>query len=120
MEVDLKEPKPHTFYTNADSNRPDAICDGNGSVCLALCKVCGQAEVELEDSCPGRPVETRPFERVTLLIRRDRKSRKSVGELCELIAQRAYMIQGVADCKVIYRAIPPGKDSTDGTSRNSG
>lgn len=63
-------------------------------------------------------VKALPFERVTLLIRRDPKSKKSVGEICELIAQRAYSMDDVADCKVIYPAIPPEGNSTDGTSNS--
>lgn len=42
------DPDGHDLYTDADKDRPDAICDGNGSVCLSLCKRCGKAEGELE------------------------------------------------------------------------
>lgn len=42
----------HTLYTDDDSDKPEAICDSNGQVCLDLCKVCGAGEVELgENSC---------------------------------------------------------------------
>lgn len=34
----------------------DVICDRNGQVVLALCKACGQAEVDLEDECPDAPI----------------------------------------------------------------
>lgn len=37
----------HVFYTNADADRPAQICDRNGEVALAMCKLCGKAESEL-------------------------------------------------------------------------
>lgn len=43
----------HKLYEDGDSNIPEVICDRNGQVCLALCKVCGQAEGDLEVNCPG-------------------------------------------------------------------
>lgn len=39
----------HVLYETKDVNRPSAICDANGEVALALCKVCGKAEGELVD-----------------------------------------------------------------------
>jgi len=45
--------KQHDYYKNGDSGAPDAITDGHGDVVLALCRVCGQAEAELEETCPG-------------------------------------------------------------------
>ena len=41
----------HDLYTDADSNRPDAICDRNGQVALGLCKKCGKGESELAEPC---------------------------------------------------------------------
>lgn len=43
----------HVLYTNADADAPDAIKDRHGDVVLGLCKVCGQAEGDLEKQCPG-------------------------------------------------------------------
>lgn len=45
----------HKLYETKDADRPDAICDSNGEVVLGLCKVCGQAEADLEPNCPGKP-----------------------------------------------------------------
>ena len=45
----------HDFYKTSDDDAPDAIRDRNGEVCLACCRVCGQAEIELTDYCPGEP-----------------------------------------------------------------
>jgi len=45
----------HKLYESFDDDAPDTIRDGNGEVVLALCKVCGMAEVQLDDcpECPG-------------------------------------------------------------------
>lgn len=51
MEITME----HKLYETADNDRPKEICDRNGEVVLGLCKVCGQAEVELQDTCPGPP-----------------------------------------------------------------
>lgn len=45
--------RAHELYEGYDPAAPEAIKDGNGEVCLGMCKVCGQAEVELEPVCPG-------------------------------------------------------------------
>ncbi len=37
----------HDPYTDADKDRPNVICDGNGSVTLYLCNRCGKGEAEL-------------------------------------------------------------------------
>jgi len=46
---------PHQFYKDGDANIPSDILDQSegGQVCLSLCKVCGQAEIQLEPFCPG-------------------------------------------------------------------
>lgn len=44
----------HQLYETADSDAPKIICDPNGEVALALCRVCGGAEASLPSSCPGR------------------------------------------------------------------
>jgi hypothetical protein len=43
----------HEFYNDNDADRPDVICDNNGQVVLAMCKVCGLAECSITSSCPG-------------------------------------------------------------------
>lgn len=45
----------HILYTDNDSNRPNIICDNNGQTVLAMCKICGLAESDLQDipKCPG-------------------------------------------------------------------
>lgn len=40
-------PCEHVLYTTADADRPSVICDANGDVVLAMCKLCGKAEAEL-------------------------------------------------------------------------
>lgn len=45
--------RPHQLWSDADKDAPDSVCDPHGSVVLALCKVCGQAEAELQPNCPG-------------------------------------------------------------------
>lgn len=45
--------EPHVLYRTSDPDRPDQICDANGEVVLALCRVCGKCEAELEATCPG-------------------------------------------------------------------
>lgn len=44
----------HNLYTDADKDAPEQIKDGNGEVVLGLCKVCGRAEIELEEPCTPR------------------------------------------------------------------
>lgn len=44
----------HILYETKDNNKPESICDSNGEVVLALCKVCGGAEGALPTNCPGR------------------------------------------------------------------
>lgn len=41
----------HELYTNCDDNIPLSICDRNGDVVLALCKICNKGEIELEEPC---------------------------------------------------------------------
>ncbi len=45
-------PHEHQLYKDGDPNIPEVLCDRDGRVALAQCKVCGQAEGDLEDSCP--------------------------------------------------------------------
>lgn len=37
----------HVPYTTQDTDRPNVVCDRNGEVVLAMCKLCGKAEEEL-------------------------------------------------------------------------
>lgn len=48
----------HDLYTNADADKPSAICDRNGDVVLRLCKRCHRGEIELEEPCvpPDTPL----------------------------------------------------------------
>lgn len=46
----------HEFIKTGDKEAHSAICDQYGEVVLAQCKVCGQAEGDLAEVCPG----TRP------------------------------------------------------------
>jgi hypothetical protein len=52
--VEGEEMKGHTLYETGDPGAPDVIKDGNGEVCLGLCKVCGRAEAELVEPCVPR------------------------------------------------------------------
>lgn len=47
----------HDLYTDADKDRPDVICDRNGSVTLGLCKRCGRGESQLAEPCDKQPVQ---------------------------------------------------------------
>lgn len=47
------EHRPHTWVEHVNCTRsPCALCEGG----LVICKVCGGAEGELLDSCPGVPL----------------------------------------------------------------
>lgn len=54
LHIDAPEPE-HDLYTDADQNRPRAVCDGNGQVVLDLCKRCGRGESELVEPCWTNP-----------------------------------------------------------------
>jgi len=43
----------HHFYAPTDPDCPKALLDSNGDMVLAMCRVCGQAEGDLEEKCPG-------------------------------------------------------------------
>lgn len=45
----------HVLYETGDKDAPDAVKDRNGEVVLGLCKVCGLAEIQLDETpdCPG-------------------------------------------------------------------
>ena len=45
----------HVLYETTDADRPKEICDQNGEVVLAMCKLCRKAEVELEDAQQATP-----------------------------------------------------------------
>lgn len=54
--VRWEKPKlAHDLYTDADKDRPSAICDSNGQVVLDLCKRCNRGESELTDHPECRP-----------------------------------------------------------------
>ena len=58
--ADPTKPKPlpsgHVLYQTQDADVPDVICDNNGEVVLALCRVCNQGEADLQPTCPGKRV----------------------------------------------------------------
>jgi hypothetical protein len=43
----------HDFYGDNDPDAPECIKNVQGEVVLGLCKVCGMAEADLADECPG-------------------------------------------------------------------
>lgn len=43
----------HQLWAKGDPGLPTVLTDRNGDVVLGMCRVCGQAEAELEDTCPG-------------------------------------------------------------------
>jgi hypothetical protein len=49
--IEVRPLPDHTLYTDADSDRPESICDRNGQVVLGMCKVCKRAEIELSEPC---------------------------------------------------------------------
>lgn len=53
-ELMLREPKSHALYTSSHRYKPAAICDSNGDVVLGQCRVCGRAEIELDEPCGPR------------------------------------------------------------------
>lgn len=55
--------KSHVLYTDQDKDRPDIICDRNGQIALGMCKICGKAEIELDEPCipQTNPVPDIPF-----------------------------------------------------------
>lgn len=46
-----QNPNGHTLYETGDPDAPSCIKDQHGDVVLALCKVCGRAEIELNLKC---------------------------------------------------------------------
>lgn len=40
----------HVLYETTDKDRPKEICDRNGEVVLAMCKLCGKVEAELDEN----------------------------------------------------------------------
>lgn len=46
----------HVLYQQGDSDLPKYICDQNGDVVLAQCRVCGAVEIELDVACTGQPL----------------------------------------------------------------
>lgn len=41
----------HILYETGDPDCPKEILDSNGEVALAMCKLCGKGEIELEKPC---------------------------------------------------------------------
>lgn len=69
----LRFSNEHELYSDSDPVKPDAICDSNGQVVLGLCKVCGQAEGDLEPTCPSKrtlePVQNDCLPRINQRVR---------------------------------------------------
>ncbi len=42
----------HVFYKTSDPDAPRRIRDRDNDVVLSMCRICGQAEGELEPECP--------------------------------------------------------------------
>ncbi|MBC8741853.1 hypothetical protein F6X40_35485 [Paraburkholderia sp. UCT31] len=52
MSEAVAESEPvHLLYKTGDADAPPQVLDRNGEVVLGLCRVCGRAESELEESC---------------------------------------------------------------------
>ena len=47
----------HDLYETGDADAPDCIKDRNGEVVLALCRACGQGEVELRPICDANKTQ---------------------------------------------------------------
>ena len=50
----------HVLYETTDADRPKEICDQNGEVVLAMCKLCSKAEAELETPQPAAQATPEP------------------------------------------------------------
>lgn len=46
-------PGEHRFYLSTDRDVPEQIRDRNNALVLDMCRICGQAEGDLEPTCPG-------------------------------------------------------------------
>lgn len=57
----------HVFWKKGDTGLPDCLTDRNGDIVLGMCKVCGQAEADLADSCPIIPENKWPDGAVALV-----------------------------------------------------
>lgn len=58
----------HELYQDGDSDVPSQLKDRNGDVVLAMCRLCGKAEIELEEPCPevrGVPLPAPTFDHQT-------------------------------------------------------
>lgn len=65
----------HQLFRTSDKDAPDNIRDANGEVVLGLCKICGKAEIELEEPCEQLSFDMHPDERAVLqfsLLMRDK------------------------------------------------
>lgn len=58
------EPCKHILYKTGDADKPREICDRNGEVVLAMCRICGKAEAELVEITTGQPAPPAQTERV--------------------------------------------------------
>lgn len=65
----------HDFIKTGDADSHRSIEDSNGEVVLAQCRVCGQAEVQLEAECPG------PRKAVTTAAALEKAPRKKLSKI---------------------------------------
>ncbi len=73
----------HDLYKTGDVDLPPQILDRNGEVVLGLCKRCGRAEVELDESCVPRAA-TQPSAEVERDAARYRWLREQTWDASEL------------------------------------
>ena len=52
----------HVLFEDKDDDLPKYICDSNGQVALAMCKICGGVECALPTNCPGRELTAEEFD----------------------------------------------------------
>lgn len=41
----------HNLWKDGDRGIPEALLDRNGQVVLGMCRICGKAEIELDEEC---------------------------------------------------------------------
>ena len=56
----------HQLYETSDKDRPMSICDSNGEVVLALCKICGGGESSLSTNCPSRKLSMEELDKISV------------------------------------------------------
>ena len=54
----------HILYKTTDVDKPKTICDSNGEVVLAECRICGGAEAAMPTVCPGRKLTSDELDQI--------------------------------------------------------